>query len=83
MGWKYWAYIKTAKNDDFCAELPSETDFEAVLGAFCCYDYSAKAFEVVQKIATDQKEYCKCSSCFMICWIAKIYLYQLITMKKR
>ena len=35
-------------------------------------DHGAKASEEVQKIATDQKEYRKCSLCVIICWIAKI-----------
>ena len=73
LGCPYREYIKTAKNG-FCEELLSENDFEAVLATFCCYDYGAKASEAVQKIATDQKEYRKCSSCVIICWIAKIYL---------
>ena len=55
------------KNGDFWDELLSENDFEAVLATFCCYDHGAKASEVVQKIATDQKEYRKCSSCVIIC----------------
>ena len=42
-------------------------DFEAVLATFCCYDHGAKASELVQKIATDQKEYRKCSLCVIIC----------------
>ena len=63
-----------SENGSFCMELPSENYFEAVLATFCCYDYGAKAPEAVQKIATDQKEYRKCSSCVIICWIAKIYL---------
>ena len=58
--WPYREYIKTAKNGDFCEELLSENDFEAVLTTFYCYDHGAKASEAVQKIATDQKEYCKC-----------------------
>ena len=58
---------KSQKNCDFCEELLSEKDFEAVLTIFCCYDYSVKASEAVQKIATDQKEYHKCSSCVIIC----------------
>ena len=55
MGLSYRAYIKTAKNGDFCEDLFSENDFEAVLVTFCCYDHGVKASEVVQKIATDQK----------------------------
>ena len=55
MGWPYRAYIRTAKNSDFCEEMCSENDFEAVLATFCCYDHGAKASEAVQKIATDKK----------------------------
>ena len=66
LGWPYRAYIKTAKNGDFCQELLSENDFETVLATFCCYDHGAKASEAVQKIATDHKVYCKCSSCVII-----------------
>ena len=55
------------KNGQFCEELRRENDFESVLASFCCYDYGAKASEAVQKIATDQKEYRKCSSCVTIC----------------
>ena len=72
--WPHREYIKTAKNGGFCEELLSENDFEAVLTTLCCYDYGANASEAVQKIATDQKEYHKCSLCVIICWIAKIYL---------
>ena len=67
LGWPYRAYIKTLQNGDFWEELLSEIDFEAVLVTFCCYDHGAKASEAVQKIATDQKEYRKCSSCVIIC----------------
>ena len=49
LGWLYRAYIKTAKNGDFCEELLSENDFEAVLVTFCCYDHGVKASEAVQK----------------------------------
>ena len=61
----------------FCVELLSENYFEAVLTTFCCYDHGAKAFEAVHKIATDQEEYRKCSSCFINCWISKIYTYHI------
>ena len=71
-GWPYKEYIKTAKNSGFSEELLSENDFEAVLAALYCFDYGANASEAVQKIATDQKDYKKCSSCVMVCWIAKI-----------
>ena len=74
LGWLYRAYIKTAKNGGFCEELLSENDFEAVLATFCCYDHGAKASEAVQKIPIDEKEYLKCSSCVIICWIASITL---------
>ena len=74
LGWPYREYIKTANNGGFCEKLLSENDFEAVLATFCCYDHGAKASETVQKIATDQKEYRKCTLSVIICWIAKIYL---------
>ena len=50
-----------------CEELLSENDFEAVLVTFYCYGHGAKASEAVQKIATDQKKYRKCSSYVIIC----------------
>ena len=58
---------KTAKNGNFWEILLSENDFEVVLATFYCYDHGAKASEAVQKIATDQKDYRKCSSCVIIC----------------
>ena len=67
LGWPYRAYIKTAKNGNFCEKLPSENDFEAVLATFCYYDHGTKASEAVQKIAADQNEYRKCSLCVIIC----------------
>ena len=54
---------QNSKKCDFCLELLSKNDFEAVLATFCCYDHGAKASEEVQKIATDQKDYRKCSFC--------------------
>ena len=66
-GWPYREYLKTAKkNGAFCEELLSENYFEAVLASFCCYDYSANTSEAVQKIATDQKVYHKCSLCVIV-----------------
>ena len=62
---------QNTKNGGFCEELLSENDFEAVLVTFCCYDYGANASETVQKIATDQKDYHKCSSCVIVCCIVK------------
>ena len=53
--WPYRAYIKTAKPGNFCEELLSENDFEAVLAIFCSYDQGGKAFEAVQKIAIDYR----------------------------
>ena len=73
LGWPYREYIKIAKNGDFCEELLSENDFEAVSSTFCYSEYGANASEAVQKIATYQKDYQKCSSCDIVCWIAKIY----------
>ena len=67
--WPSRAYIKTAKYGDFCEELLGENDFEVVLVTSCFYDHGAKVSEAVQKIATDQKDYCKCSSYVKICWI--------------
>ena len=55
--------------------MVSENDFEAVLATFCCYGHGAKASEAAQKIATDQKEYRKCSS------EQPKYTYQSITVK--
>ena len=68
------------KTGGFCEELLSENDFEAVLATFCCYDCGANTSEAVQKIDTDQKDDHKCSSCVIVCWIAKIY--QSTTVKK-
>ena len=44
----YREYIKTAKNGEFCEELLSRNNFEAVLTTFCCYDYGDNASEAVQ-----------------------------------
>ena len=64
LGWSYRGNFKTAKSGVFFEELLTENDFDAVLATFCCYyNYGANAPEAVQKIATDQKEYHKCSSC--------------------
>ena len=59
--------MKTAKNGDFCEELLSENNFEAVLATFCCYGHGAKTSEAVQKIATDQKVYRSSCPCVIIC----------------
>ena len=60
------------KNGGFCEELLNENDFDAVLAIFCRYDYGANAFEAVQQIAANQKDYHKCSSCVVVCWTVKI-----------
>ena len=73
LGWPYRKYIKTAKNSCFCEELLNENDFEAFQATFCCYDHGLNASEAVQKFPTDQKDYRKCSSCIIVCWIDKIY----------
>ena len=67
MGWPYREYIKTAKNGDFYEGLLNEIDFETVLAIFSRYDYGANGSEAAQKIATDQKDYQKCSSCVIVC----------------
>ena len=64
---------QSSKKCSFCESLLNENDFEAVLATFCCYDYGVNASEAVQEIATNQKDYRKCSSCVIVCWIAKIY----------
>ena len=51
----------------FARNCPVKMTFEAVLATFCCYNHGAKASDEVQKIATDQKEYRKCSLCVIIC----------------
>ena len=67
LGWPYKECIKRAKSGGFCQELLSETNFEAVLATFCCYEYGANASEAVQNIARDQKELLVCSN-FMSSW---------------
>ena len=74
LGWPYREYIKTIKNGYFHCfsdEFLGEKDFETLLATFCCYDYGANASEAVEKIATDQKDYHKCSLCVIVCCIAK------------
>ena len=50
----------------FCEELCRGNGSLTVLSTFCCYDHDAKAPTTVQKIATDQKAYCKWSSYVII-----------------
>ena len=62
--WPYREYIKATKNGGF----KTENDlFEVVLATLSCHDDGANASEVVQKIAADQKDYHKCSSCVTVC----------------
>ena len=61
----------------FSEDFLSEDDFEAVLATFCCYDYekndySVKASEPVENIATDKKDYHKCPLCVIVCCIVKV-----------
>ena len=63
----YKEHIKTMKASSFCKELLSENDFEAALVNFCYYDFGANASGAFQKIATDQKDYHKCSSYVVVC----------------
>ena len=76
----YREYIRTVKNGGFCEECLRRNDFEDVLATFCCYDYGDNAYEAVQKIATDQKDYYKCSLCVLVCCLA--ITYQSVTVKK-
>ena len=55
------------KKSGYREEWLCENDFETVLATFYCYDYGANDSEAVQKIATDQKDYQKCSSCVKVC----------------
>ena len=71
---------QNSRNWWLCEELLSENDFYAVLATFCCHNYGANISEALQKIATDQKVYLKCSSCAVVCRIAKIC--KLITVKQ-
>ena len=64
---------KQRKMAAFREDFLSEDEFEAVLATFCCYDYGANASEAVEKIATDQNDYHKCSLCVIVCCIAKSY----------
>ena len=73
-GWPYRAYIK---NSEKCQLLLGFSQWKWLWGRFnhfFCYDHGAKASEEVQRFATHQKEYRKCSLCVIISWIAKIYL---------
>ena len=76
--WNFWGgrtgiTSKQQKMAAFSQELLSENDFETALATFCWYDYGVKAFEAVEKIATDQQCYHKCSICVIACCTTKAY----------
>ena len=54
----------------FIKEFLSGDDFGAVLAVFCCYDYELNAFEVIERIAANEKNNDKCSLCAIVCCIA-------------
>ena len=68
---KSWLAIQrirqTAKNGGCCDKLFSENDFEPILPTSCCCEYGPNASEAVQKMAKDQKDYHKWSSCVTVC----------------
>ena len=78
--WPYREYIKAAEKWWLCEELLNENDLETVLATFCCHDYGANVSDAVQKIAADENDYRKWSSCVIVCGIARVY--QSITVKK-
>ena len=66
----------------FSENFHNENDFEDDLSTFYCYDYekngySANGSEAVENIATDQKDYHKCSLCVIVCYIAAYRQYHL------
>ena len=50
----------------FSLDFLSGDNAKAFLAIFCFYDYSANASEAVEKIATDEKDYHKCSMCMIV-----------------
>ena len=50
---------KQQKLTGFSEEFLRKNNFEAVIATFCCYDYGVNAFEAIEKIVTDQKDYHK------------------------
>ena len=48
-------------------------DFDAVLAIWYFYYYGANASEAIEKIATDEKDYHKCSLGVIVCCIATVY----------
>ena len=59
----------------FARNCSVKNDFEANLATFCCYNHRVKVFEEVQKIATDEKEYRKCSLCYNLLNSQNIAIY--------
>ena len=51
----------------------SGNGFKAALAIFCCYDFDANPSVAVEKIAADEKDYYKWSSCVIVCCIATAY----------
>ena len=47
----------------FSENFLSGNDFEELLAILCFYGYGANAFEAIEKITTDEKDYHKCSLC--------------------
>ena len=60
-------YIKLAKMAAFSEDFHCGDNFDAVLAIFCYYGYGTSASEAVEKMATDEKDYRKCSFCFIVC----------------
>ena len=66
MGWSDREY-KIAKMAAFSEEFLCGYNFDAILAIFGYYCYDTNASEAVAKIATDEKDYHKCSFCFIVC----------------
>ena len=61
--------VFTVSNKNFLEKMT----LRLFLATFCCDDYGANASEAVEKIATDQKDYHKCSLCIIVCRIGNTY----------
>ena len=74
-------YLKTAKNGDFCEEQLSDNDIDAVQPvSFVMNNMVSMLLKQFRKSLQIKKNYRKCSSCVIVCWIVKIY--QSITVRK-
>ena len=60
-GVAYTEYIEIKKKAAFREDFLNGDDFHAVLASFCSYDYVTNVSEAAEKIATDEKDYRKCS----------------------